>query len=358
MKKYYQTNETNKMLQILRAHAIELLETLGMSLETAYINNNDIRGRTICHDGDNNNGLVYYHNSGRWVCFTANCHMKYVQNLFGLIMSVKNVTYYDAVKWADEFISKIEIDEEKINEIVKNKGKKIISTQNKEDVWKMHLTQYTHDPSIITALRTPDMYAKMRGLDLNMCFERGIGYAEKGKMVGRVVFPIYNAVNKIIGFSGRIVKDKQSPIKWMHWPSSKNKHFGNEKGFKPGINFYNINYALRDLLNRKQRIVILTEGIIDVLKLSMAGYNNALACFGCNITNAQVGLLKKCGIEGVILAFDNDEAGSRATTKSCTLLNKNLIETYLVDLGKNKDIGEMSKKEVRNIFGKLLGDNA
>lgn len=338
----------------LRAHIFELLEKLGMDFDRAIFTDEEIRGETICHGGDNETGFVYYHNSGNWRCWTCHCHEPDTKDLVGLIMVCKNLDFWKAVEWANEFLDGIDVDSERVSKILQKRGENVRRVKDPEDIWKIHINQNTHSPKLLKSLSSAAPYLSGRGLDPMLCRKRQIGYAKKGKLCGRVVVPVYSAVGRIVGFSGRIVNEKQSPAKWKHFPSSKNKGYDKESSFKPGINLYNLNLALEAIQDFDNRTLIITEGPFDVIKLAMAGINNAVCCFGSHLHNGQIALMKKCGIEGVILAFDPDEAGEKATNKAKNALNRAMIECEIADLDHNDDVGSMSLEKVRKVFSNFV----
>jgi len=355
--KLAQRQSIEKIKVQLRAHVVELLEKLGFDFSNAICDEFEIRGEAICHGGDNSSGFVYYQDSGVWRCWTSNCHVDSKEDLLGLIMASRNIKFYSAISWAKRFLETIKIDDNRVHEILSTKGKRISSVKDPDDMWKIHISQKVHSPTLLSSLRTPTVFCRSRGLDSKLCMNRGIGYAEKGKLCGRIVVPIYNAVGKIVGFSGRIVKSSQSKHKWNHWPSAKLAKFNNETSFKPGINLYNINFALKNLIGKENRTIILTEGPFDVIKLIMAGFDNSVCVFGSSLSNAQVALMKKCGIENIILAFDGDKAGQKANDKAHDLLSHNIINSYIINLGHSDDVGSMEPKVIKKLFGDFCKEN-
>lgn len=134
----------------------------------------------------------------------------------------------------------------------------------------------------------------------------GLKYAENFPIINskgetktlnkRLVFPIYFN-NKLVGVTLRRINNKDNP-KWLHQPTSiKTGHilynYDNIQPFKP---------------------IIIVEGILDVWKYHQLGITNVIATFGANLTKEQEKLLIK-KTDTVILSYDNDDAGNKATQK-------------------------------------------
>ncbi len=113
---------------------------------------------------------------------------------------------------------------------------------------------------------------------------------------GRLIFPIKNTENNVVGFSGRTLKD------------DKVKYYNTE--FKKGETLYNLGNALGEI--RKQDYVVITEGFFDVMRSFDVGVKNVVATMGTAITEEHVKEIGKY-TKNVVLAFDPDEAGKKAT---------------------------------------------
>jgi DNA primase len=119
----------------------------------------------------------------------------------------------------------------------------------------------------------------------------------------RVIFPIFNVYNKIIGFGGRAMDNNIQP-KYLNSPET--------LVFKKGENFYGENYAIS--ASYKKGNIILVEGYMDAITLHKAGFKNTVASLGTAVTDKQLSKLWRYTNE-IILCLDPDEAGIKATKK-------------------------------------------
>ncbi|MGL4774512.1 MAG: toprim domain-containing protein [Clostridium sp.] len=140
----------------------------------------------------------------------------------------------------------------------------------------------------------------------------------------RIAFPFHNEDGNIVGASLRRYNDSDK-IKWLHKP----------EGVLTGNLLYNLHNC-----KGKYTEVYIVEGIIDALNLIKLGIKNVVCTFGARITREQFILLSKYFL-GIILAFDNDDAGKYAT-KSVIENYKGLINIEVLEVTGVKDVGELS----------------
>jgi DNA primase len=144
----------------------------------------------------------------------------------------------------------------------------------------------------------------------------------------RIMFPLWDMDGKVIAFSGRIyntldtskyVNSKESPI------------------FKKGHLLYNY-HRVREFV-RKEGYIIIVEGFMDVIALYKVGIKNVIATMGTAITNDQAHLIKKLS-SNVVLMFDGDKAGNKATIACSEELIKLDVVSKIVRLEDNLDPDE------------------
>ncbi|MBD3285892.1 DNA primase, partial [candidate division WOR-3 bacterium] len=121
---------------------------------------------------------------------------------------------------------------------------------------------------------------------------------------GRIVFPIYSASGKLVGFSGRVWGDDDNPAKYINTPES--------RVFKKRKTLYGLSKA-RAYLRREGVVVV--EGQTDVLKLVQSGFHNVVAPLGTAFTAEQARLLSRYA-DKVTLVFDGDQAGRKAAQRA------------------------------------------
>lgn len=329
-------NNADNINLALQSRVEDLLSTLGFDLETYLVTDAEIRGVGLCHSGaDNPTGFVYYYDSGIWKCWTNQCHEKYGCDLLGLIRSIKHISFVDAISFAMQFL------DNKIN----NTENKIRSANNifkrYQNHWQMHLNQKTYDESILNKLSPAPQYAIKRGLSQQIFQELSIGYAKNGSLKYRIVLPVRNWNNKIVGFTGRKLYDEQMRPKWKHF------------GFNTNINLWNIERASENIA--QNHIAILCEGPFDVIKFRMAGFENALALFGTEIHAGQIELLLKCNTMKIILALDNDSAAEKGIKKGRKKLERKLFDVKIaIPPIDGVDFGEMSVEDVQKYMENII----
>ncbi len=157
---------------------------------------------------------------------------------------------------------------------------------------------------------------------------------------GRLMFPIIDSFGRIIGFGGRDLLNRDK-AKYLNSPDT--------PIFNKSFNLYNINIAK----NNKRRELIIAEGYLDVISIYQAGVHNVVASLGTAFNQNHIKLLKKYA-DKVILMFDNDEAGIKATLKAIPLLVQNGISVRVAVLEGAKDPDEYIKKFGAESFISLL----
>lgn len=161
------------------------------------------------------------------------------------------------------------------------------------------------------------------------------------KFMNRVMFPIMDVNQRVIGFGGRVMGDGEP------------KYLNSRETvlFDKGRNLYGLNYAKR---SRNQGI-ILCEGYMDVISLHQAGFTNAVAPLGTAFTPNQVLLLKRYTDE-VILSFDSDGAGVRAALRALPILRENGLRARVLSMKPFKDPDELIKAEGQEGYQKRLNE--
>ena len=125
----------------------------------------------------------------------------------------------------------------------------------------------------------------------------------------RIMFPIIDDNNHVLGFSGRIYYASDTEPKYVNTAET--------VVYKKGETLYNLNNAIAGI--RKTGTVILCEGQMDVIACTNAGIKNVICSLGTALTKEQVKLIGKYA-KNVIIAYDGDNAGIKATRKAFDLL--------------------------------------
>lgn len=158
--------------------------------------------------------------------------------------------------------------------------------------------------------------------------ERGI----RDKFVDRLMIPVCDKTNQVIGFTGRIFPSDSNPNRPKYLNSSQSQWF-NKSQLWYGWSQNSINI-------RRQKKAIIVEGNMDVVKASQFGFDYTLASQGTSFTIDQLKILKSV-TDTVWLAFDNDEAGQTSSYKFYCQATQLGLNVYKLDIPKDfKDFDE------------------
>ena len=159
-----------------------------------------------------------------------------------------------------------------------------------------------------------------------------VGFDERrgghDKFWNRVMFPIMDVHNKVIGFGGRVMGDGEP--KYLNSPET--------KIFDKSRNLYGLNLARQS----RQPRILLCEGYMDVIALHQAGFDNAVAALGTAFTSGHASLLKRYTKE-VYLTFDSDGAGIKAALRAIPILKEAGLSAKVINMKPYKDPDEFIK---------------
>lgn len=181
-----------------------------------------------------------------------------------------------------------------------------------------------------------DQLLKESGL-FNIDERRGM----QDKFWNRVMFPIMDVNNRVIGFGGRVMGDAKP--KYLNSPET--------KIFDKSRNLYGLNLART---SRKPYLVI-CEGYMDVIAMHQAGFTNAVASLGTALTSGHASLMSRYAKE-VLLTYDSDEAGQKAALRGIPILRAAGIHPRVVKLSPYKDPDEFIKAEGKEAFEQRLSE--
>ena len=159
----------------------------------------------------------------------------------------------------------------------------------------------------------------------------------------RLMFPIIDVRGNVIGFGGRVMDD--STPKYLN--SSETLIFNKRK------NLFGLNYAKKSKLG----YLILVEGYMDAIALHQYGFDCAVASLGTSLTEEHAVLLSRY-TEQVVLIYDGDEAGQRATRRAIPMLEKAGIHIKVLRMRDAKDPDEFLKKFGADKFKLLLEESS
>lgn len=156
---------------------------------------------------------------------------------------------------------------------------------------------------------------------------------------GRLMFPVIDVRGDVIGFSGRILGDGEP--KYMNSPET--------LVFNKSRNLFAMNLAKKS----KSGYIILAEGNIDVVMMHQAGFDSAVASLGTSLTAEQARLISRFTNE-VVIAYDSDGAGKKASQRAIGLLEKLDVKVKVLSMTGAKDPDEFIKLKGADAFRNLL----
>ena len=159
----------------------------------------------------------------------------------------------------------------------------------------------------------------------------------------RLMFPIIDVRGNIIGFGGRVMDD--STPKYLNSPET--------LIFNKRKNLFGLNLAKKSKLG----YLILVEGYMDAIALHQYGFDCAVASLGTSLTEEHAVLLSRY-TEQVVLIYDGDEAGQRATRRAIPMLEKAGIGVKVLKMRDAKDPDEYLKKFGADKFKLLLEESS
>lgn len=292
-----------------------------------------------------------------YTCFSCGA----TGNVFKFLMDYKSITFAEALK---ELADRAGIS---LNVHLKEK-----KTPNSflYDIYDIAFKFYQNNINTKEGLKAKE-YLKTRNIDENIIKEFGIGlslskrnllinlFTKKGfdnktilesglvasnedglfdMYANRIMFPLYDTFGKVVGFSGRIyngedlskyINTKETPI------------------FKKGELLYNYHRAKDEV--RTNKTIIIMEGFMDVIRSYTIGVKNVVATMGTAVTKEQALLIKRLA-NNVILCFDGDRAGAKATNSCIEELDKIGVVPKIVRLEENLDPDEYIQKYGKERF--------
>ena len=302
----------------------------------------------------------YYHCFG---CGASGDVIKFVEKF-------ESLDFYDTCKKLAEYANmELPVFENDEN-IVKTKKKRERIYQVLVDSAKFYYSNLKKD------IAKPALeYLAKRKLDMDTIKEFGLGYStgwtellthlkslgyseeemidagvaergDSGKLYdfygNRLIFPIFNLYGNVVGFSARVL-EKTEFAKYKNTPQT--------LVFDKSKCIYGISQLKKLKNSQKIDEIVVVEGQMDVISLFRSGIKNAVACMGTALTINHAKDLKRFS-DKVILCFDGDNAGKKATLRSIEVLVGAGLNVYVVTIPNGNDPDEFV-----NIYGKQEWDN-
>lgn len=163
-----------------------------------------------------------------------------------------------------------------------------------------------------------------RLLEAGLLVQRDDGSAPRARFRGRLMFPIHDTSQRVVGFGGRVLG------------AGEPKYLNSPQGalFDKGRQLYGLSWARHPA--RKQDRVLVVEGYFDAIRLALAGIEEVVAPLGTALTESQAALLGKL-TKNVFLLYDSDEAGLKATFRAGIELLRLGVAVRVVTLPDGED---------------------
>ncbi|GIM32648.1 DNA primase [Paraclostridium bifermentans] len=291
-------------------------------------------------------------------------------DVINFIMKIENLEFMDAVKLlAKDCGIEINTNMDEQSKIRMEKVKKI------QDI-NTEAARY-YFSNLIKEKNYGYEYLRRRGLDDKIIKKFGLGYAPKAwtnlmeyliskgydkdtlvecglvtykkdgnkyydRFINRVIFPIFDYRGNVIGFGGRVLDD--SLPKYLNSPDT--------LAFNKKYNLYGLNFARKNITDRT---VILVEGYMDLISLYQYGIRNVCATLGTALTIDQGNLLKRY-VDTVVISYDSDDAGVKATVRAIDILTSVGINVKVLNLKDVKDPDEFIRKYGLEGYQKSIAD--
>ena len=221
-----------------------------------------------------------------------------------------------------------------MNSVAAKEAKEYLSSRNLNDetIKEFEIGLALNEGQLLTKLLQSKKY------DDRLLLQSGlIGESENGIDLydlyrNRIMFPIHDSAGKLVGYNGRVYHGEET-----------NKYVNSKETpiFKKREILYNYHRA-KDAARIKKEIIIM-EGPMDVIRAFDSGIKNVVAILGTAFSSNQGMLVRKLS-SNVVLCFDGDEAGEKATKLAATELVKLGIEPKIIRLENNSDPDDYIRK--------------
>ncbi len=281
--------------------------------------------------------------------------LKFIANMAGINIDLNGPELEKEKKEADKKRRILQINREAANFFYKELWRDSFEAENarqhlkKRNFLKKTLIHFGigYSPNDRTALIK---YLLKLGYAAEEIVAANLAYNSYGKLssrfAGRVMFPIIDQKGNVIAFGGRTLD-----------PNTKPKYLNTSDTlvFKKSMHLFSLNFAKKE----RSESLLLVEGYMDAVALHQSGFKNTVATLGTSLTDYQARLISTIARE-VVICYDSDQAGEKATEKASVLLRREGIKVKVAHVPKGKDPEEflrISGKDASIKFKKILNNS-
>ena len=183
-----------------------------------------------------------------------------------------------------------------------------------------------------------------KGYSLDLLNKIGLTTNDYDIYHNRLMFPLHDLSGKVIGFSGRIINN-----------SKQNKYLNTKETelFKKGRLLYH--YHIAKEAARVSKSIIIMEGFMDIIRASTIGVKNTVATMGTALTSDHIKDIRRLS-NNIILCFDGDDAGVKATLSAGEAFSKENIEVKVIELTDGDDPDTYILKNGKEAFLSLINN--
>lgn len=362
MKKYH-SREVNDLIKVNLDKILVYFNISLCSTSKKYYGNCPIHANS-----DNNSALLFYKNTGIWMCTTHNCQKIFGRNSSGFIkglLSVRNGWTEESDR--DKLVSEAET-QDFLNKFFNNSVQKTeFKRPEKSNFDKMNFIRQINflkptkplntRENFRKFLITPSEYYVGRGFSEEILDKYDVGlWTQPGHpFFQRTVVPIYDTEYQyIVGYTTRSLHQKCLVCGYFHdlnrvCPNKLEENvlskWYHSKGFRKENFLYNYWFAKNNIESKK---LIVLEGPSHCWRVAEAGYFNSVAYMGSSISPIQTNLIKRLDVDEIIIPADNDSAGQTIREQIRTNLGKTYKyrDLYL----ETNDIAELSVEEIKDVI--------
>ena len=296
------------------------------------------RGPCPIHGGDNKSAFAVDLDTGRWRCFSHECHMGH-SDMIGLVQLSRRCSFVEAVKFTAALmgidLSGGNFAEEATQALHKKQVLDFTRAQDRRKV-KVDLASIPNIEEEIfywMGARQPYFYEKGYTHAIQNYFEVGFHYDYQG--VPRATIPIRDSSGRFVAVDGRRTDNEEEP-----------RYFMQPFGFVKGLVLYHYNKA-KDYLKIYNGDLFVVEGYKACWSMVQAGILNTVACMGAGLSAEQPRILMgDLGLKRIIFVLDSDEAGKNGSRRSKREIG-HFVDVEIVDLPQiyNPDTQEMDGQD-------------